>query len=461
MMVHVEPSDELNTIIHRVRQIEDEEIVIVFPEKGDLFQDPVLMHLLSQYGKSWKKKIIIDSADPVIRHNAETAGLDVLDLKVPERPMNEGKRAGWVERLTVILVILLAFGGLTYFAVPRAVVVVTPAVHEFSERVKAPLNQLSGVQLVEVSTMITRRTPSTGRQTVGITKSTGEVVLVNQSSESILVPRGTIVTTGGDTAFLLTRDVKVPAVSTQYFMDIPTGLQAGQASAPIEALTAGSRGNVAEGRIQHIVDFDLVVRNPEPTKGGTDTVLSVSTIEDIDRARGLVERDGPHLTLEALQTAAPERIVLSDSLQFELEIMEQTPLGEETEEVFVSALSKGKVHVIDKETLRKELQSELERLLPGDFLVVDGSLEVSNFVVEGLPGAQTLEIAVQGQRRGKVSGERLIDRLIGQPRDELNKIKVDFPEIAEIEVRNFRGDKLPRWRHWLTVQIRDSSESLY
>ena len=453
MIVRVDPSDELNTVIHRVRQVEDDEVVVVFPDKGEPFQDPVLMHLLSQYAQEWGKTIIIDSGDPVIRSNAETAGLDVskLDSSIQEPQPDESRGSGCMEKLTVVLIILLTCIGLAYFAIPRAVVVVTPAVQEFTEKVKTPLAQRGGVQLVEANTVITRRTPATGRQIVGITKSTGEVVLINQTSEPIFVPRGTIVKTAGETAFVLTQDVEVPAVSAQYFMDIP-----------VEALVSGSKGNVAEGRIQYVLGFDLTVRNPEPTVGGADTVLSFSTMEDVNRAYALVKRDASQLTLESLQKVVPiEGVILLDSLQFDLEIMDQTVLDEETEEVFVSAVSKGKIYVLDREILSQELQSELEMLLPGDFLLVDGSLELSDFVVEGVPGAQTLKITVRGQRRGRVDEKQLLDRLIGQPIHDLEEISLDFPEIGHLAVRNFRGEELPRWRHWLKVQIHDPLESLH
>ena len=441
MIVRVDPSDELNTVIHRVRQVKDDEVVVVFPDKGEPFQDPVLMHLLRQYAQDWRTTVIIDSADPVIRSNAEAAGLDVLELNPSgqDTQPHEGKGSGWMEKLTVVLIILFACIGLAYFAIPRAVVVVTPAVHEFTEKVKTPLTQRGGVQLVEANAVITRRTPATGRQTVGIKKSTGEVVLVNQTSDPVFVPRGTIVKTAGETAFVLTQDVEVPAVSTQYFMDIPTGLQAGQAVAPIEALVSGSKGNVAEGRIQYILGFDLTVRNPEPTVGGADTVLSLSTMEDVNRAYALVKRDASQLTLESLQKVALEGVILLDSLQFDLEIMDQTALDAETEDVFVSAVSKGKVYVLDREILSRELQSELEMLLPGDFLLVDGSLELSDFVVEGVPGSQTLKITVRGQKRGRVNQKQLLDRLVGQPIHDLEEISMDFPEIG-IFIRNFRGE---------------------
>ena len=206
-----------------------------------------------------------------------------------------------VERLSVVLLIAAACLGIIYLTLPKVTLVITPAVEPFTHVINFPLNDLAAADTVEKQVTLTRGTSATGRQTVGVAKAVGEIVLINQSEDSIIVPQGTIVTTGSGTPFQITADVEVPGLTTQYFMGIPVGLQAGQAAASIEALTAGTIGNVAEGRIEKIVGFDLEVRNPEPTRGGADTVLQVAVSDDLKRARQMVERDAELMLIAQIE----------------------------------------------------------------------------------------------------------------------------------------------------------------
>ena len=111
----------------------------------------------------------------------------------------------------------------------------------FKYTLQVPLDGLDGIELASVQTLLTRRTPATGRKIVGISRAVGAVTLINQSQSEAAVAKGTILETGSGILFRTTKDVVVPAVTTQYFMDIPTGLTAGKAEVEIEAVEAGSQ----------------------------------------------------------------------------------------------------------------------------------------------------------------------------------------------------------------------------
>ena len=94
----------------------------------------------------------------------------------------------------------------------------------------------------------------------------------------------------------------------------------------------------------YIAGFDLDVRNPEPTRGGADTVLQVSSEDDLAEVRHMVERDAEQAILSKLSeelTGSPYKL-LSGTLEIELEWEYHTPLGEETEDVFAAAKVRGR-----------------------------------------------------------------------------------------------------------------------
>ena len=92
----------------------------------------------------------------------------------------------------MVLLVLAAMLGLAYCHLPKAIIVVSPKLIDFSETIELPLAQLEGAELVAVQTTLTRRTPAPGRKTVGITAARGVVTLINPSHSEVVVHTGSI-----------------------------------------------------------------------------------------------------------------------------------------------------------------------------------------------------------------------------------------------------------------------------
>ncbi len=461
MIIQIVPSDELNTIIHQLQEAPDEHITLAASEDMMLLRDPLFWRVIAQYGERLDKHITLDSPDPTACLLAHEAGLSVTQDQLlaaaeeSQRDQSNKKSRRLVERLSVVLLIAAACLGIIYLTLPKVTLVITPAVEPFTHVINFPLNDLAAADTVEKQVTLTRGTSATGRQTVGVAKAVGEIVLINQSEDSIIVPQGTIVTTGSGTPFQITADVEVPGLTTQYFMGIPVGLQAGQAAASIEALTAGTIGNVAEGRIEKIVGFDLEVRNPEPTRGGADTVLQVAVSDDLKRARQMVERDAELMLIAQIEKEIAEssRVFLADTLQIELDWGNETTPGEETAEVFSTAVARGTGYVIDERQLLAEIKAALVNMQPQGYSLIDSSVRLTDMESFTGDGNSILRLTVSGQSQAVIRPEELVTYFLGAAVEHLDEIVEDIPVIARLDVQDYSGDYLPKRSRWLNIEV--------
>lgn len=461
MIIQIQPSDELNTIIHQLQQTPDEQITLTASEEMVLLRDPLFWQVIADYSERLGKHITLDSRDPAACRLAHQSGLTVTEEHLlaaadeeTQGPAHKKSRRV-VERLSVILLIAAACLGIIYLTLPKVTLVVTPAVESFTHVLNFPLGSLAAAELVEKQISLTRSTSATGRQTVGVAKAVGEIVLINQSEQSIIVPQGTIVTTASGTPFQTTADVEVPGLSTQYFMGIPVGLQAGQAVAAIEALTPGSIGNVAEGRVEKIVGFDLTVRNPEPTRGGADTVLQVAVSDDLMRARQIVERDAELLLAAQIEEELIDsfRLFLADTLRVELDWGNETTPGEETAEVFTTAVARGRAYILDENQLMSEVRAALNHMQPKGYSVIGSSVQISELESFAVDGNEILRLTVSGQSQAEIVPEEIIGYLLGAAVAHLEELAEEIPAIAGLEVKDYDGDYLPKRPRWLHVEV--------
>jgi len=464
MTIYVDPMDELNTIVHRIRSEADPEIVLVVPPENWALRDEINVKLLAKYAQDSQKQLVIKTSDPLVIKYAEAVQIPVIVDETAaakdedagshrsERHRSSSSRGGY-ERLLVVLLVVAAVLGLAYYHLPKAIIVVTPKLVNFAETIELPLAGLEGAELVTVQTTLTRRTPATGRKTVGITAAKGVVTLINQSQSELVVKKGTIVETSNGIKFQIVSDVTVPAVQTQYFMDIPTGLIAGKAEAEIAAVEQGSRGNVAAGRITSIHGYDLEVRNVEPTTGGEDVVLQVATQEDLDRAQTLVSRDSAQELNDAIKDRLGDRILLEETFKSEIQWVSMSQVGEETSEVFASGVCLGKAFLLDTRLFGEEVARALTVQVPSGFAIDPQTVSLAG--VELVESGSEFQLRVQAQAviQGIINPQELADQLAGKDLREFQELSAANPAIAEIHIENGAKDKLPTLPRWLKIKI--------
>ncbi|CAN5298874.1 hypothetical protein BH24CHL7_BH24CHL7_04730 [soil metagenome] len=220
-------------------------------------------------------------------------GLDAGPATAPAGRGLRRRRLRLAPLVAVALLLLLAasaaYAG--YVLLPTATISVQPHVQAFgplemtvvADPGVAVPDALEGVvpaQRLDVPLSVGGTFAATGSQ-VSQSRSTGTVRFRSENTLfDVPIPAGTRVSTGSGEAFETTRAVTLERAS---FASGPT-----TADAPVRALRAGPRGNVAEDAITRVpesLSAALVsVRNPQPTGGGMREEVTVVAAEDYDNA---------------------------------------------------------------------------------------------------------------------------------------------------------------------------------
>ncbi len=220
-------------------------------------------------------------------------GLDASPATAPAGPRLRRRRLGLAPLMAVALLLLLVAGAAYagYVLLPTATISVQPHVQTLgplemtlvADPGVAVPDALEGVvpaQRLDVPLSVRGTFAATGSQ-VSQSRATGRVRFRSENTLfDVPIPAGTRVSTRSGEAFETTRSVTLERASFE------TGPSA--ADAPVRAVRAGPRGNVAAdtiARVPESLSAALVsVRNAQPTGGGIREELTVVTDEDYDNA---------------------------------------------------------------------------------------------------------------------------------------------------------------------------------
>src|SRR5205814_5924453 len=113
-------------------------------------------------------------------------------------------------------------------------------------------------------------------------KATGSVHFTNQTTDDLVIPKGTVVqtSTGSDRVQFATTETKTLPRSVIVFVTVVPGT----ADIAVEAVAGGASGNVGANRIVISNNARYQVTNPAPTTGGDTKKIPVVTAEDYSRA---------------------------------------------------------------------------------------------------------------------------------------------------------------------------------
>jgi hypothetical protein len=122
---------------------------------------------------------------------------------------------------------------------------------------------------------------ATGSRTEDI-KATGTVHFLNQTTDDITIPKGTVVqtSTGADRVQFMTTETKNLPRSVIVFVTVVPGT----ADIAVEAVIGGPNGNVGPNRIVVSNNFRYQVSNPAATSGGDTKKIPVVKAEDYTAA---------------------------------------------------------------------------------------------------------------------------------------------------------------------------------
>lgn len=322
-VVQLDPSDDLPSILEKLRWTKTPRVVLVWPEEGRPIGRLLDLVLLQREAQRAGAQLGVASADPVVQEQARRLAIPTFSsaeqfparawrrtvvrrpmtparspspAEIPERPPHIGgiRWPSWISeragRLIVLALMALAWVGVAAVIVPSAQVVITPRRVDRSQAMTITIDPeaLSPAEGLQVPGMVhfervaaDHRIPSGGTVVVPLTSSRGEMVFTNLGAEAVRIPRGLGIRTldRENIRFVTTEEADLPARKLS------------KVSIEVEADQPGSKGNLPAG-IRWAVEGELGLyvsaANPNPISGGMDGPRAGVSEDDLKALRELL-----------------------------------------------------------------------------------------------------------------------------------------------------------------------------
>jgi hypothetical protein len=491
----LEPDDDLQDLMGALQKTQDPVVIFMDHAEASVLKNAVNLRLLQGYVKEAQRQLMLISKDAIVQALAKEEGIEcyaseyqlaealgLLAHTPSEKPESNAdgqepltqvtvRRYG-LQQVMVLFVAMVAVGLLYYALMPKVTVVVTPGLMVYQQTVEilgigaddeeAKANSLPVLPLQSVKAVMETEAvvSATGNQALGTAFAKGVAVFINEGSDPVNVPKGTEVKTGEGVVFQTDEAVSVPGRSTEYFLDVAAGVKAGQKEVGITAIKAGEEGNVAAGRIRSFSDSalvkKLVVRNPEPIRGGVSIQQTQVTEEDIKRAEAVCAKQASLKAGEILQAKAnPSGLVLiPESVAIEKEGLEpDIAIGEEAQAVKVLARFQAQGQAFKRRDLGALLERELGRQLPEDLVLYQPKFEIDGLVATLADGSITLVADVKAPVHRRLPVSELARRLVGLDHQEVWELGKAL-DVDSIEIVPHDVGRLPRFAHWIKVEVK-------
>lgn len=361
---------------------------------------------------------------------------DVLEGSHPPRRW----RRRWAYTPLVTVLLLLALVGVAaygaYTLVPTASVTIRPhltAVGPVSSDVVAdvrvavvdPGEGVIPAQQLQVPLSVSGEFTATGSR-VTTTRASGSVRFTSQNTLSeVPIPAGTLVATAGGLEFETTADRVVPRAV------FATGTE-GEVDAPVRAVRAGPRGNVAAGAITvlpNVIAEQLVrVTNPQPTSGGERRQTTVVSADDYQAARAeLIDLlDAQLVDVLADPETTPRGLIVYPASAEIGEATSDQPQSElvnrATEAFSLTVTATATVLAVNEAQVDEVIVEQLRALVPPDSTLVDDSVEATHTPGEVAGNLIVFSASANGRAYRVPDRDTLVAEIRGLPVSEAREI---------------------------------------
>ena len=284
-----------------------------------------------------------------------------------------------------------------------------------------------------------------GKETIG-QKAKGTVRLVNRSfDEQKIVERSRLVT-ADDRLFYLTGSVTIPAAS---------GNGIAQATAQVEADTAGVEGNIEPQRL-NFAALDESARSlvyaeaVSAFTGGSGEEVQVVVQEDVEAARkAAAEVAKSQIEVDVRNELPQGWALLEESWSADMSDFKTQPaVGERVTELNYQSKVTMRVFGYEQKALEDALAKALESRLKGEYMLFPGPISFSKSVdnMNWETGEATLIARVTHTTIPKFSLDTLTGKLAGQSENGAKQYLEGLPgaQSAKIELWPFWVRSIPR-----------------
>ena len=316
------------------------------------------------------------------------------------------RRPWWMIPLQggLLLVALAAIGVVAFLILPSAKIYLVPEGATYSAIVPISVDpELTQVDL-QNNLIPSRRVgdefeayAEIGTSGLGISfagRAAGNVVFTNQLGQDYQIPEGTLVRTSAGSypvRFETTADVTVPAL--------------GQATAPVQALEEGPRGNIGAYQINFVegtAGVALKVTNPDPITGAESQEVAAVSEADRERVWALAAERVLAEAYNGLQS--DEYLEPGEFLPRQSLVIQATPkeaythlIGEQSETLGLSLRLLATGQAVNANDIQKVAYRRLLQQIPEGYRLTDTRFEIGESAEEDVgPGWFTFYVTAHG-----------------------------------------------------------------
>lgn len=486
-LIYLEPDVQLNRVVERIRESSSSSMAFVIHDRSPLLYSGVNLDLIRRRLEEEEKEGVFITSHPQLVKILQRDGWRIYssleELEggfIPSEVVElirEDKREGITPRsprkrrfLFLLLLLVIGFSIFFYLQATAVVIEIIPTRSVFTQELTFT-GDLQGSHLsleegllplkeFSISQRLEKDFPATGRQVVGMASAQGRVHFINQSSETVFVPEGTLLKSTGGVAFMTLEEARVPAATQEFILDVVVGTKAGGAEVAVEAKEKGSTGNVAAGKIREWVmgAEDVLVINPQRTSGGADQEIPVITEEDLTRGWDWMEEELSRLAAQELKgNLLLEHLVVRDlNSQSQIEIHSSKGAGEEGAFFYLTGSIQGDILYLEKEELEYLVTNSFMKGLSPGVRVGDQPLEIQDLYMSGSrEDGYHIHLTISGEVVAVIDTQDLRDAFTGSSMDAAHRMLATMEAVDCFRITGADRERLPPFSLGLKVIVEE------
>jgi hypothetical protein len=383
--------------------------------------------------------IVINEADeeaPV----KNTKGKDKKDKKL-KVPNFESFRVKLFIALAVI-VLLAIFVYVANFVLPKASITIVSKRQEIPVAVNITASEGFNANDIDqksfkletksIDKAESKSADTTGTKNIGQTAS-GTLTITNcESSTSITIPKGTVVTASGPSGYRFTTDEAVKVPGSNFSGGGRNCDESGDADVKITAQAVGGAYNISARSYKLDSSFGNVTAYGGNMSGGTDETVKIVAQDDCDALKANLIANSNSDTYKQQLIAEFEKEGLSASLDsYKAETVSSTcepAVGQPAEKVTAKATFKYTLSGVSSDSLAELITKEAQNIAGDDQTIIDTGLSKAQISVESRSGnkvqlsVKTTAITGIKQDEAKIK-ELIAGKNARQTSDSLKAIK--------------------------------------
>ncbi len=383
-----------------------------------------------------------------------------------KRRSHKRRFTGFFSLTLILLIIAMAY---FFFLYPTATIEVEPVTKTARHQIAVAAsigakqidwdNNILPLHETEVEISGQEEIATTGVRLVGDTTARGIVKFINERKDDLKIPVGTIIMTEKNTKFKTTRDLIVPKLEVDYLMDVPVGMKAGQAEVEIEALVAGSKGNVGIGRIKKLENpmDNVYVINPEPSMGGEDKRVPLVAEEDIERAKNaLNEKLKSELITKIYQELGGNYRIIEDKITYsEPSYKFNHSVGDTTDTIIVEGSLTAKGYLLRNNEIDRLVTVLFKDELPSNVQLMSSGINIESIELEEKGNSMyNILIGINAPVISAIDSENLVKQLSGLNLMEAQSLLEENGDIDNFTI-NSQNTRLPNMGFAIKVVVKE------